>query len=172
MVAAARRQRLKQARTAVLFAALAAEAYVNEFLGAHDALGEWDRQPPHRKYLKGTEAAYGERLFLPDREPYPVLVALFPTVANYIVMVGGAADVLVPRAYGFESFEVVSRVAWLGRSVIRDFAARLKDLPDWDATAERALFRQAGDHVMRLRPPPDHPDASWTRLRQAREQRS
>lgn len=106
--------------------------------------------------------------------PEPEFELLFdlPTVANYIVMVGGAADVLVPRAYGFESFEVVSRVAWLGRSVIRDFAARLKDLPDWDATAERALFRQAGDHVMRLRPPPDHPDASWTRLRQAREQRS
>jgi hypothetical protein len=44
MRAAARRARIRAARTAVLFAALAAESYVNEFLSVHGALAKWDRR--------------------------------------------------------------------------------------------------------------------------------
>jgi hypothetical protein len=76
MRAAARRARIRTAQTAVLFAALAAEAYVNEFLSAHGALEKWDREPTHRKYLEGTREAYGSQLFFADREAYPEIVAL------------------------------------------------------------------------------------------------
>src|SRR4051794_26043216 len=60
MRSAARRVRIKAARSAVLFCALSAEAYVNEFLEVCGVLDEWDREPTPRKYLKGTQAAYGE----------------------------------------------------------------------------------------------------------------
>ncbi len=203
MRAAARRARIRAARTAVLFAALAAESYVNEFLSVHGVLAEWDREPTHRKFLKGTHKAYGSSLFFADREPYPVIVELFklrdrlvhpkpgfgvtavhgqpstdfeqlfsmPKVAEYIVMVGGSADLLMPRAYGFESIEVAGTVIWRGRSVIREYAKRHTKLPSWDDPPERKLFRQAGDHVMAMPKLPDAPGASWTRLREAREQR-
>jgi hypothetical protein len=203
MQAAARQARVRAARTAVLFAALAAESYVNEFLSVHGVLEKWDREPTHRKYLKGTHDAYGAQLFFADREAYPEIVellklrdrlvhpkpgfgvatelgepdvkfeALFalPRVAEYVVMVGGGADLLMPRAYGFDSFDVAGTVVWRGRSVIREYAKRHSKLPAWDAPAERPLFRQAGDHVMAMDPLPDAPDASWTRLRKAREAR-
>lgn len=198
---AARRARIRAARNAVLFAAFAGEAYVNEFLAAHGVLDEWDRERTTRKFLKGTEAAYGSPLFFADREAYPVLVELYqlrdrlvhpkpgfggegihfeasesyeslfalPKVAEYIVMVGGAADLLVPRAYGMHETDLVGLVAWRGRPVIRDYAERNRTLPAWNARSERRLFRQAGDHVMhmpRWDPGPDH----WsTRLRTARQ---
>jgi hypothetical protein len=76
MTQAARRTRLRAARNAVIYAAFSAEAYVNEFLAAHDALDDWDREPMHRKFLKGTEAAYGSPLFFADREAYPEIVEL------------------------------------------------------------------------------------------------
>lgn len=203
MRTAALRARIRAARTAVLFAALAAESYVNEFLSVHGALPNWDRASTHRKFLKGTHEAYGSPLFFADREAYPVIVDLFkvrdrlvhpkpgfgmsglpgqpdtafeqlfalPKVAEYIVMVGGSADLLMPRAYGFESIDVAGTVIWRGRSVIREYAQRNAKLPAWDAPAERPLFRQAGDHVMAMPSLPDAPGASWTRLREAREKR-
>jgi hypothetical protein len=199
---AARRARIRAARNAVLFAAFAGEAYVNEFLAAHGALEEWDRKPTTKKFLKGTAAAYGSPLFFSDREAYPVLVELYelrdrlvhpkpgfgvegihfeagedyeslfalPKLAEYIVMVGGAADLLVPRAYGMNEADLVGLVAWRGRPLIRDYATRNHRLPTWNAPSERRLFRQAGDHVMempRWDPGPGH----WsTRLRTAKEE--
>ncbi len=203
MRAAALRARIRAARTAVLFAALAAESYVNEFLNAHGALEKWDREPTHRKFLKGTHEAYGSQLFFVDREGYQPIVDLLklrdrlvhpkpgfgvsghhgepdtdferlfamPNVAEYIVMVGGSADLLMPRAYGFESVDVAGVVIWRGRSVIREYAQRHTKLPAWDAPAERPLFRQAGDYVMESPRLPDAPGTSWTRLREARRQR-
>jgi hypothetical protein len=203
MHAAALRARVRAARTAVLFAALAAESYVNEFLSVHGALEKWDREPTHRKFLKGTHEAYGSQLFFVDREGYQPIVDLFklrdrlvhpkpgfgvsgllgepdtdfeqlfamPKVAEYIVAVGGSADLLMPRAYGFESVDVAGMVIWRGRSVIREYAQRHAKLPAWDAPTERPLFRQAGDHVMAMPAIPDAPGTSWTRLREARQQR-
>jgi hypothetical protein len=200
MIASARRLRVKFARTSVLFAALAAESYVNEFLAAHGVLDNWDRETTPRKYLKGTAEAYGGQLFFTDREAYPVILQLFelrhklvhpkpgfgvtglygdpeakferefelPKVAEYVVMVGGSADLLVPRAYGLDRCDIPGMVVWRGRTVIRDFARRNKRLPALDAPPERSLFRQAGDYVMAMRPLPDHPEASWTQLREAR----
>jgi hypothetical protein len=197
MLTAARRARNRATRNAVLFAAFAGEAYVNEFLAAHDILDAWDRKPTTTKFLKGTAAAYGSPLFFADREGYPELLDLYglrdrlvhpkpgfgvegihfeasgdyealfalPTIADYIVMVGGAADLLIPRAYGMDKTDVVGAVAWRGRDAIRDYATRNQELPAWNAPSERQLFRQAGDHVMvtpRTDPGPDH----WsTRLR-------
>lgn len=94
-----------------------------------------------------------------------------PKVAEYIVMVGGSADLLMPRAYGFESVDVAGTVIWRGRSIIRDYAKRLRMLPPWNAPSERKLFRQAGDYVMAMPKLPDAPGTSWTRLREAREHR-
>ncbi len=203
MQKAARRARIRTARNAVLFAAFAGEAYVNEFLAAHGVLKRWDRKPTITKFLDGTEAAYGSQLFFADREAYPVLVELYalrnrlahpkpgfgvegihfeagedyeslfalPTVAEYIVMVGGAADLLVPRAYGMDQIDLVGLVAWRGRPALRGYASRHRQLPVWDAPSERKLFRQAGDYVTSLPgwdPGPDH----WSvRLRIARDAR-
>ncbi|HEV7938050.1 MAG TPA: hypothetical protein VGP18_08510 [Solirubrobacteraceae bacterium] len=203
MRAAALRARVRAARTAVLFAALAAESYVNEFLSVHGTLEKWDREPTHRKFLKGTHEAYGSQLFFVDREGYQPIVDLFklrnrlvhpkpgfgvsglhgdpetefeqlfamPKVAEYIVAVGGSADLLMPRAYGFESVDIAGMVIWRGKSVIRDYAQRHAKLPAWDAPAERPLFRQAGDHVMAIPALPNVPGTSWTRLREARQKR-
>jgi len=203
MKTAARKARTKSARSAVLFAALAGEAYVNEFLAAHGVLEEWDREPTTRKFLNGTEAAYGSKLMLPDREAYPVLVDLYklrnllahpkpgfgtkgyrleappdferlfrlPKVAEYLIMVAGAADTLIPRAYGFETVDIHTMTIWRGRSVIREYAKRQARLPRWNAPAERQLFRQAGDFLMAQTPWEPGPDSPWTRLRQAKAQR-
>ena len=204
MTKAARSARVRAARSVVLYAAFAGEAYVNEFLAAHGVLEHWDRERTTRKFLKGTAAAYGSQLFFADREAYPVLVELYelrdrlahpkpgfgrhgihfeaseeyeslfalPKVAEYVVMVGGAADLLVPRAYGMDQIDVMGIVAWRGRSVIRDYANRHRELPDWDTVSERKLFRQAGDHVMAMprgwEPSADHP---YSRLRRAKEAR-
>lgn len=80
MVLTARRTHLAQCRTATLFAALSAEAYVNEFLAAHlkgNDLKAVDRMSPVDKYVLGTKLAYGESLFFRDREPFPVINELF-----------------------------------------------------------------------------------------------
>jgi len=204
MRTAARRARIRATRTAVLFAALAAESYVNEFLNAHGVLDKWDREPTHRKYLKGTAEAYGSPLFFADREAYPIIVDLFKLrdrlvhpkpgfgvagttgepdanfarlfamgkVAEYVVMVGGSAELLMRRAYGFDSVEVIGTAIWRGRPVIRNYAKRHARLPAWNAPSERPLFRQAGDHVMAMPRVADIPGDWWTRLRDARQRRA
>lgn len=57
---------LRQARTSVLFTALAAEAYVNEFLSASDLskarLKKLDGLPTVKKYTDATAEAFGEPL--------------------------------------------------------------------------------------------------------------
>jgi hypothetical protein len=78
----ARSARRMICRSVVLFAAFAAESYVNEFLAAlmtdrRDRLREIDRWRTIDKYLVGTLEAYGERLFFDGREPMPVLRELF-----------------------------------------------------------------------------------------------
>jgi hypothetical protein len=179
MTQAARRTRLRAARNAVIYAALSAEAYVNEFLAAHDALDDWDREPMHRKFLKGTEAAYGSPLFFADREAYPEIVELvklrdrlahpkpgfgvagvrfeadekyarlfsLPRIAEYIVMVGGAGDLLVPRLWHGPNgcHRPCGTAGPRSHSGVRQSAPAI---PAWDAPSERQLFRQAGDKVM------------------------
>jgi hypothetical protein len=93
-------------------------------------------------------------------------------VAEYVVMVGGSAELLMRRAYGFDSVEVIGTVIWRGRPVIRDYAKRHARLPAWNAPSERPLFRQAGDHVMAMPRVPDIPGDWWTRLREARQGRA
>lgn len=56
-------------RHPVLFAAIAAEGFVNEFLAGHltkTAFRRVDRLTPVDKYTKGTAAAIGRPLFAPD----------------------------------------------------------------------------------------------------------
>lgn len=207
MQVTAKRLRLKAARTAVLFASFAAEAYVNEFLRAHLDQGEdfraIERMSTLDKYFVGTRLVYGERIFFRDREGAKELRDLFelrnrlahpkpgfgvagihgaasdefaslfalPRVTEFIIAVSGYGDVLTRRAYGFDQPDLPAAIIWRGRPVLRDWALRHDEIPAWNAPVERELFRQAGDYVMSMPPLPDHPDASWTRLREAREAR-
>jgi hypothetical protein len=66
-------------RTAALFAALAAEAYVNEFLATLLSGGDFravDRLPTIEKYVVGCRLALGEPLFVRGREPVQTIAAL------------------------------------------------------------------------------------------------
>lgn len=71
----ARQQRFRHARTCVLFSALAAEAFVNEFLAAFDLfrsrLKTLDNLSTVGKYIEGTEVAFGAVLFRDDDEVMP-----------------------------------------------------------------------------------------------------
>jgi hypothetical protein len=206
MRAAGKRSRLRAARNAVLFAAFAGEAYVNEFLAAHGVLEKWDRKPTAEKYLKGTAEAYGCALYFHDRSSYPVLRDLYdlrnrlahpkpgfgvrglhshassdfaaqfalPKVAEYIVTVGGAADLLIPRAHGMHKYDLAGLIAWRGKEAIRDYARRNKRLPAWNAASERPLFRQAGDLALEISRRtylplgPDHPYSQLDATRRGR----
>jgi len=73
-------QRRTHARTAVMFAALAAEAYVNEFLATMLNGGDFramDRLPTVEKYVVGCRLAPGEALFDRGREPVQTIASLF-----------------------------------------------------------------------------------------------
>jgi hypothetical protein len=76
----ARSLRKRFARQSVLFSALAAEAYVNEFLAYYldgkdrEAV---DRLSPINKYVVGTKVAFGKQLFIRDAEPVQTLNVLF-----------------------------------------------------------------------------------------------
>lgn len=75
-----REKRVRYLMQGVLFSALAAESYVNEFLAVRLSgkdLSAADRMSPVDKFVLGTKLAYGESLFFRDREPIPDLVALF-----------------------------------------------------------------------------------------------
>jgi hypothetical protein len=182
MLAEARQARIRAARTSVLFAALAAESYVNEFLSAHGALQQWDREPTHRKYLKATTAACGSQLFFADLEPYPAIVDLFKLrdrlvhpkpglglagapgesdaefmrvfamrrLAEYIVMVGYGAELLMRMTYTFDIVEMTGTVAWRGQRAILRYAKRHEQLPVWNERSERPLFNQARDCALNL----------------------
>jgi hypothetical protein len=206
MALAARRSRRVMGRTAVLFAALAAESYVNEFISAHIAADSrqyrtLDALNPVNKYLRGTHEAYGENLFFRDREPMQVIAALFEmrtklvhpkpgfgpaswldqdddsegefapaVIAEYVISVGGAGEVMVRRAYGFDAIDPIASVLWLGRPAVRAYAERAAALPPIGRPPEPPLLEQALEHIRRL-PVLDHPDLTMNRLRAAREAR-
>jgi len=166
-------------RTAVLFAALAAESYVNEFLAVHlndDDFRKCERRPTVEKYEKWTALAYGEPIFIPGRGQLEEIAALFnvrnrlvhpqpgfgaatllepsdefrqlfaPTkTASHIVTVGGAASVLMRRAYGFDHVDEVAEPLWQGREALHEYAERITSLPTHDAVPEQALYAQAWD---------------------------
>jgi len=203
----ARDERFRQARTCILFAAFAAEAFVNEFLAAFELpesrLKEIDMRPTVWKYIDGTAEAYGERLFWAEDEVMPTLKKLFDLrnllahpkpgfgspgffepddpqfearfamseLAEYLVMVGGAADLLVWRAYGYGQVDPLATKLWRARTVVRDFARRRGHLPEPDEPDESSIWNQIGDYLDTQPPLGDHPDASWTRLREAEKRR-
>lgn len=94
-----------------------------------------------------------------------------PELANFLIIVAGAGDSLTMRAYGFEYFDLHTRSIWRARKVVREFAERCAEIPAPDAAAEPRLQFAISDYLMQQPPAPDHPDASWTRLRKAREAR-
>ena len=101
VINAAHMEHVAMCRTAVLFAALAAESYVNEFLAVHlsdEDFAECERQPTVEKYEKYTAVAYGEPLFIRGRGPLETLDELFE-VRNRLVHPKpgfGAATLLEP----------------------------------------------------------------------------
>ncbi len=72
--------RRRLARRSVLFSALAAEAYVNEFLAHHlggQDLAAIDRMTTVNKYVIGIRLATGEAIFSREAEPVQTISALF-----------------------------------------------------------------------------------------------
>jgi hypothetical protein len=200
----ARAERFECARTSVLFCALAAEAYVNEFLAAFalskTRLKELDGVSTVRKYTHGTREAYGATLFRDGDEATPVLRRLFalrhllvhpkpgfgqpalldpedpaleerfalPELAEYVVIVGGCSDLMAWRAYGYGMPDVPGTMLWHARDAVRQFAAERRALPEPDAEPRQSLWELVHAQFDALRPLPDHPDTSWTRIREAR----
>jgi hypothetical protein len=195
-------------RTAVLFAALAAESYVNEFLAVHlddEEFRKREKRPTVEKYEKWTARAYGQVIFIPGRGHLEEIAALFnvrdrlvhpkpgfgaasllepsdefrelfaPTkAASYIVTVGGAASVLMRRAYGFDHVDDVAEPVWQGREAIEEYARRITTLPAHDASAEPPLYAQAWERAVAKQKASglaDIPDLSINRLRRAKEER-
>ena len=82
-LAQAEHRRIASLSTAVVFAAFAAEAYINEYLGAlAKDYGREDRKAlDHmrvlQKYLFGPKIVSGKRLFVRGKPPIPELEALF-----------------------------------------------------------------------------------------------
>jgi hypothetical protein len=200
----ARSERFERARTSALFCALAAEAYVNEFLAAYalskTRLKKLDGFSTVRKYTEGTREAYGATLFRDGDEATPVLRRLFelrhllvhpkpgfgqppllephdpalearfglPELAEYIVIVGGCADLMTWRAYGYGTPDVPGTMLWRARDAVRQFATERRALPEPDAEPGASLWELVHTRFDALPPLPDPPDASWTRLRKTR----
>ncbi len=180
MLAEARQARTRAARTSVLFAALAAESYVNEFLAAHGVLQEWDREPTHRKYLKATAAACGSRLFVADMAPYPTIVHLLKLRDQLVhpkpglrgvapggsdagpesfftmrrlseyIVMVGYGAVLMQMTYSFDIVEMTGAIAWRGQQAILAYARRHARIPAWDERSERPLSCQVRDRALNL----------------------
>ena len=206
----AREERFKQARTCVLFVALAAEAYVNEFLAASELsrsrVKTLDNLSTVKKYTDGTAEAFGARLFRDGDEVMPKLEKLFklrhqlahpkpgfgppgvlgpsdptldakfamPELAAYIVFIGGAAEILVRRAYGYDTFDASASMLWFGRDAVFDFASRRHALPKPHELAESSIWKQVAEAVRSGPRDPDlakNPDLSINRLRAAKAKR-
>jgi hypothetical protein len=76
----AARRRVRSSRAATLFAAFAAEAYINEFISAHIRGRDYeavDRLQPIAKYTVVPRLALGRALFRRDAEPLPTIADLF-----------------------------------------------------------------------------------------------
>jgi hypothetical protein len=73
-------QRIRFSRNAMLFAAFAAEAYINEFIAAHFTGKDYEaveKLSTVDKYVLAPRTALGRDLFPRDREPAQTLRALF-----------------------------------------------------------------------------------------------
>jgi hypothetical protein len=202
----AEQERFRQARTCALFAALAAEAYVNEFLAGSDLskarLKKLDALSTIRKYTEGTSEAFGETLFRDGDEVMPSLTRLFklrhrlvhpkpgfgatgmldaidpeldelfalPELAEYVVYVGGAAEVLVRRVYGYDTIDTPASMLWRGRKAVFDYARRRATLPEPAEPDERTIWQLVGERVQEL-PSIDLPGLSINRIRAAKRAR-
>ena len=202
----AREERFRQARTSVLFTALAAEAYVNEFLSASDLskarLKKLDGLPTVKKYTDATAEAFGEPLFWEGDEVTPKLTNLFelrhqlvhpkpgfgspgmlapsdlemdeqfamPALAGYLVYVGGAAEVLVRRAYGYDHIDIPGSILWRGRKALFEYADRQAVLPAPHGPDERTLWQLVGERMDEL-PKLGIPELSVNRLIEAKRAR-
>jgi hypothetical protein len=93
-----------------------------------------------------------------------------PKLAEFVVMVAGAGDLLVPRAYGFHEVDVIATSLWRGRDVVRAYAQRAANLPAPGQPPEPALVQQALRHVSSM-PSLVNPELSTNRIAAARARR-
>ena len=92
-----------------------------------------------------------------------------PKLAEFVVMVGGGGHLLVLRAYGFDSFDVVASATWFGREAIRAYAQRAVTMPLPGQASEPPPLQQAMVRVCESRSPAlNDPRLSINRLRAAR----
>jgi hypothetical protein len=173
------------ALTATLFTAFAAEAFVNNFLDAHDLKSrvsatkfkKLDRGSTVQKYVEGVAIAY-EPLFEPNDEVIPAISGLFevrnklvharpgigppiaympdpvwrriypPTkVAEWLIAVAGAAELMEARCYGFDYHSFPAAFIWRGRNIITDIAARSEPLPDPAMTGRAPVIQLLADEA-------------------------
>lgn len=66
-----------------------------------------------------------------------------PKVAEFVVMVAGAGDLLIWRAYGKDTIDAIATVLWRGRSVIQGYGERAATMPTPDRPSEPPLYEQA-----------------------------
>jgi hypothetical protein len=154
--------------TATLFAAFAAEAFVNNFLEVHDLRSKVsasqykriDWGSTYMKYVTGVKLAY-DALFEDGDEVMPAIAELFevrhklvhprpgigppvaympdpswrsmypPTkVAEWLVAVAGAAELMEVRCYGFDYNSIPAALIWHARQIVQDIAAQTEPLPN------------------------------------------
>jgi hypothetical protein len=75
------------------------------------------------------------------------------------------------RAYGYGTPDVQGTMLWRARDAVRQFAAEHRALPEPDAEPRPSLWELVHAQFDALPPLPDHPDASSTRIREARKAR-
>jgi hypothetical protein len=64
-------------------------------------------------------------------------------LAEFVVMVGGAGDLLVRRAYGFHALDLMASATWYGREAIRTYGDRADNMPPPERPSEPPLLQQA-----------------------------
>jgi hypothetical protein len=168
----AQRRRIEFARNAVLFAALAAESYINEFLAARldgrdfDAV---DRMSTVNKYVLGTKLAMGEALFDREKPPVPALVDLFKT-RNRLVhpKPGFGPPSIIGRADEYDELFAPSSVAWFVVMVAaagcvlvtRAFGPKTMDIPASVIWPAHEVVLDYGRRAMTLPDRGDEPEPS------------
>jgi hypothetical protein len=90
-------------------------------------------------------------------------------LARFLVAVAGAADVLMPRAYGFHERDYLPARLWYGRQAVYAYGERASVMPAPGTPSEDYLLSQ----VEAAMPKGSGAEFEWqVRLRKAREARA
>lgn len=137
--------RVTHCRTSALFSALAAESYINEFLGVHfkgKDLEAVDRFTPVNKYVLGTRLALGKPMFRRGDEPMQTIAALFKLRDKLVHPKPGFGPAALSEKFG--EFEAQFTPSAISNYIVMVAAAgkilvsRAYGPKEWDAYADVA----------------------------------